>query len=107
MYNLGKAGYNGSMHSIIDPLEQRLYRLPALFFLDHEDRSPCDRPEQMAELMSIHNRIAFVMANDEQLENLRSDAEFYAEGNVDGCLSLVRSAKATLEAIKKHLKEMK
>ena len=82
--------------------EQRLYKLPALFFLDHEDRSPCDSPEQMAELSSIQGRIAYVMANDVQIENLRADAAFYAEGNVDGCAGLVRSAKATLEAIAKQ-----
>ena len=76
--------------------------LPALFFLDHEERSPCDRPEQMAGLSSVQGRIAYVMANDEQLENLRADAAFYAEGNVDGCAGLVRSAKATLEAIAKQ-----
>jgi hypothetical protein len=80
---------------------QRLYKVPALFWLDHEERNPCDRPEQMAELAGIHGRIAHVMANAEQLECLRSDAAFYAGGNVDDCASLVRSAKATLDAIAK------
>mgnify|MGYP000668049948 FL=1 len=51
----------------------------------------------------MQGRLAHVMANDEQLENLRADAAFYAEGNVDGCPALVRSAKATLEAIARQV----
>jgi hypothetical protein len=81
--------------------EPKVYRVPALFWLDHEDRSPCDRPEQMAELMTIQNRVAFIMANAEQLECLRSDAAFYAGDNVDDCRSIQRSARATLAAIAK------
>lgn len=81
--------------------EQRLYRVPALFWLDHEERQPCDRPEQIAELQSIQGRTAFVMANAEQVACLRGDAEFYAQGNVDGCPGLVRSARATLEVLDK------
>lgn len=83
------------------PSEQRLYKVPALFWLDHADRCPCDRPEQMADEISIQNRIAFVMANAEQLECLRSDAAFYAGDNVDDCRSIQRSARATLAAIAK------
>jgi hypothetical protein len=79
--------------------EQRLYRVPALFWLDHSDRCPCDRPEQMAEEISIQSRVAFIMANDEQIECLRSDAEFYAGDNVDDCKSIQRSARATLKAL--------
>jgi hypothetical protein len=82
-------------------MQQHLYRVPAFFFLDHEERQPCDRAEQMAILQSVKNEIAVILANAEQLENLRSDAEFYAQGNVDGCPSLVRSARATLKAIAK------
>ena len=78
---------------------RRTYIVPALFWLDHEDRSPCDRPEQMAELNYIQHRRAFIFATDEQIECLRSDATFYADGNVDDCPSLIRSAKATLVAI--------
>lgn len=81
--------------------EQRLYRVPALFWLDHADRSPCDRPEQMAEEVCIQSRLALIMANAEQLECLRSDAEFYAGDNVDDCRSIQRSARATLAAIAK------
>jgi hypothetical protein len=79
--------------------EQRLYRVPALFWLDHADRSPCDRPEQIADEVCIQNRIALIMANDEQIECLRSDAAFYAGDNVDDCKSIQRSARATLDAI--------
>jgi hypothetical protein len=85
--------------------EQRVYKVPALFWLDHEDRSPCDRPEQMAELQSIQGRVAYIMANAEQLECLRSDAEFYAGDNVDDCKSIQRSARATLEALAKAKNE--
>jgi hypothetical protein len=81
--------------------EQRLYKVPALFWLDHEDRSPCNRPEEMAELQSIQNRVAYILANAVQLECLRSDAEFYAGDNVDDCKSIQRSARATLAAIAK------
>ena len=78
----------------------RTYRVPAKFWHDHDERSPCDRPEQMATLISTAGRSQVaIQANAEQLECLRSDAAFYAEGNVDDCASLVRSAKATLEAI--------
>lgn len=80
-------------------VEPGYYLVPALFWLDHEERQPCDKPEQMAVLLSIQNRQAHIAATPEQLENLRSDAQFYAEGNVDGCASLVRSAKATLAAL--------
>lgn len=40
-----------------------------------------------------------VEGTPEQLEVLRSDAAFYAEGNVDDCPALVRSARATLVAL--------
>jgi hypothetical protein len=79
--------------------QPRLYRVPALFWLDYSDRCPCDVPEQMAEEVCIQGHTASIMADADQIECLRSDAAFYAEGNVDGCASLVRSAKATLAAI--------
>lgn len=84
--------------------EQRLYRVPLLFWLDHADRSPCDRPEQMAEEISVQSRVAFIMANDEQIECLRSDAAFYCDRwGPDECPSSIkRSARATLEAIAKQ-----
>jgi hypothetical protein len=82
--------------------EQRLYKLPAMFVLDHEERRPCDQPEQMAVLQEVRGCVAHVLANEQQLENLRGDAEFYAQGNVDDCQSLVRSAKATLAAIERQ-----
>lgn len=83
-------------------VEPGYYLVPALFWLDHEERNPCDKPEQMAKLLSIQNRQAHIAATPEQLETLRSDAAFYAEGNVDGVPHLVRSAKATLAAITKQ-----
>jgi hypothetical protein len=87
------------MHTPGPDAEQRLYRIPALFWFDHSERCPCDSEDQMAELVSVQGRVAFVMANAVQIETLRSDAAFYAEGNADGVQHLVRSAKATLESI--------
>ncbi len=81
---------------------QRLYKLPAMFFLDHADRHPCDHPEQMAVLQEVRGRVAHVLANELQLENLHADAAFYAQGNVDDCRGLVRSAQATLAAIERQ-----
>lgn len=78
---------------------QRLYKVPAYFWEDHSERCPCDDPADMAtEIREAGGRM-LIEATPRQLATLRSDAAFYAEGNVDGCPALVRSARATLAAI--------
>jgi len=78
----------------------KVYQLPKLFVLDHLDRAPCDDPDQMAELVWARGPIACIKATDGQLDNLLSDAKFYADGNVDGCCVLVRSARSVVQRIK-------
>jgi len=75
--------------------------VPASFWLDHCDRCPCDGdPEAaMAREVSTHGSRVMIAGTPAQIEVLRSDAQFYAEGNVDDCPGLVRSARATLAAI--------
>jgi hypothetical protein len=77
----------------------RLYRVPADFWYDYADRSPVDRPDQMAEFIRPCGRSVYIVATAEQIECLRADAAWYADGNVDECARLVRSARATLSAI--------
>lgn len=74
--------------------------VPAKFWEDHSERCPCDDPEtEMAtEVREGGNRV-LIEGTPKQIETLRSDAEFYAAGNVDDCAALVRSARATLAAI--------
>lgn len=76
--------------------------VPLYFWSDHADRCPCDNPEtDMATEVREAGKRILIVATPKQLEVLRSDAEFYAQGNVDDCASLIRSAKATLAAIAK------
>jgi hypothetical protein len=81
--------------------EQLFYRIPLTFWLDHSERYPCDHPGQLAEEVHLNSKFAVIRANAEQLECLRSDAEFYSKDNVDDCKSIQRSARATLIAIAK------
>lgn len=74
--------------------------IPLTFWLDHADRCPCDDPEtgMCTEVRTAGSR-ALIEGTAAQIEVLRSDAEFYAQGNVDDCPAVVRSAKLTLLAI--------
>lgn len=74
--------------------------VPLAFWLDHADRCPCDDPEtdMCTEIRTAGSR-ALIEGTTAQVEVLRSDAAFYADGNVDDCAGLIRSAKATLAAI--------
>lgn len=76
--------------------------VPLLFWNDHQERCPSDDGE--AGICYEERRTAaqaLIYGSWSQIENLRSDARFYADGNVDDCARLVRSAKATLAAIAK------
>ena len=75
--------------------------VPAKFWDDHCDRCPCDGDPSIAmaqEVSRSGNRVT-ITGTPSQIEVLRSDAAFYADGNVDDCASLVRSAAATLKAL--------
>jgi len=76
--------------------------VPLMFWQDHKDRCPSDDGD--AGICYEERRTsaqALIYGSWSQIECLRSDAEFYAQGNVDDCAKLVRSAKATLAAIAK------
>lgn len=76
--------------------------VPAKFWDDHSERCPSDTGEAgISKEQERKGRQVLIYGNFDQIECLRSDAEFYAQGNVDDCAALVRSAKATLEALTK------
>jgi hypothetical protein len=77
------------------------YKVPAKFWDDHCARCPCDGDPDIAMAREVSRSGARVLIEGTaaQIEILRSDAAFYAEGNVDDCASLVRSAAATLKAL--------
>ena len=77
------------------------YKVPAKFWDDHCDRCPCDGDPEvaMAQEVSRAGHRVLIKGTDSQIEVLRSDAAFYAQGNVDDCASLCRSAAATVRAL--------
>lgn len=80
--------------------------VPSYFWNDHADRCPSDDGEDgmCIEVRSAGNR-TLLAGTPKQIETLRSDAAFYAAGNVDDCPQLIRSAKSTLAAITKATKK--
>lgn len=78
-------------------------QVPASFWDDHSDRCPADDENEMCVEVARKGRRVTIECDDRQLETLRSDAAFYAEGNVDDAARLVQSAKATLAAIAKQV----
>ena len=75
--------------------------VPATFWNDHAERNPCDPGQTIATEVREAGRRVCIEADISQIEVLRNDAAFYAEGNVDGCRGLILSARATLAAIAK------
>lgn len=75
--------------------------VPAMFWDDHSERAPCDGDPETAMAREVRRagRRVLIEGDAQQLECLRSDAAFYAGGNVDDCAGLVRSAAATLRAL--------
>ena len=57
--------------------------VPASYWDDFSDRCPVDLPSQMPVELGRQGRRVKLGLNAEQLEFLRSDAEFYAQGNTD------------------------
>lgn len=74
--------------------------VPAKFWDDHSERCPTDNGEKglCVEEKRAGSRV-LIYGSAAQYANLRGDAEFYAQGNVDDCAALVRSAKATVAAL--------
>lgn len=75
--------------------------VPRTFWDDFQDRAPVDEEAHMPEKLAPFGKRILISANPVQLAALKSDATFYAEGNVDDCVRLVRSARLTLAAIAK------
>ena len=72
-----------------------LIKLPRKFFEDHEDRA-LPTPEIVKE----NKRNIWIDRNDPNLEELKSDAEFYSDPwGPEVSVALRNSAKATLAAI--------
>lgn len=76
------------------------YWVPATFWDDHADRCPSDTGEAgiCVEVRRSGRRV-LVSGTFEQVDCLKSDAMFYAEGNADDCANIIRSAKRTLSAL--------
>ncbi len=86
-------------------------RLPGIFWRDHFDRCS-DHPGKRTIIIDKGWRAptqVIVELDDEALADLRSDADYYSDG-VDfagertAYQSLIRSAKATLQAINRQVK---
>lgn len=84
--------------------ERKQLWVPAMFWADHADRSPCDNADtdMAVEVRESGNRV-LIEGDARQIETLRSDAAFYCHpsGPDEAPAGLVRSAAATLKAIKK------
>ncbi len=81
--------------------------LPGIFWRDHYDR--CSDHDGERVIIRDDGRRAVVELDDAALADLKSDAEYYADG-VDFCgekaayRSLIRSARATLRVIEAERK---
>jgi len=74
--------------------------LPLTFFEDHEGR---DLPS--GTVIKRAARKVLVQCSDDELSEIESDAKYYADlcgPDGEGLEGIRRSAKATVEAIKKH-----
>lgn len=71
--------------------------VPAIYWDDYSDRQAVDEPDQMAiELHRAGSRVT-ISVTAVQLNYLREDAKFYAEGNTDDTpASVIRGAKRVL-----------
>lgn len=68
--------------------------IPAIYWDDYSERQAVDEPSQMAiEVKRVANRVT-IEADATQLRYLKSDADFYAEGNTDDTpAAILRGAK--------------
>lgn len=75
--------------------------VPATFWLDHDDREPCDhgRAGLCIALRHAGNRV-LIEGTAAQIECLRADAVYYSHDGPDQAYpGLIRSARATLKAL--------
>ena len=83
------------------------FKVPAMFWDDHEERGPGDGdPDKaMAREVSRAGRRVLIEGTAAQIECLRSDAKFYADpwGPDELPPGLKASAKATVKALTKGL----
>jgi len=79
-------------------------KVPARFYQDHTDRS--NTPELLVDaVIKDSGSYLFVELNDDQIANLLSDAEYYADGvDYPELRGLQKSAKATVKAINTQVK---
>lgn len=72
--------------------------VPARYWDDYSERSPVDSPAQLAtEVRRAGSRVT-IEANAEQLQYLKGDADFYAQGNTDDTpAAVLRGAKRVAE----------
>ena len=75
-------------------------RLSPTYWDDYADRCPVDNDatDMCHELLRSRTGV-LVECDERQLGYLKSDAAFYAEGNVDDAPQIVRAAKSALAAI--------
>lgn len=72
--------------------------IPATYWDDYSDRQAVDEPSQMAvEIKRAGSRVT-IEVDAIQLLYLKSDADFYAQGNTDGTpIAVLRGAKRVSE----------
>lgn len=72
--------------------------IPATYWDDYSERQAVDEPSQMAvEVKRAGSRVT-IEADPIQLKYLKSDADFYAEGNTDDApAAVLRGAKRVAE----------
>lgn len=72
--------------------------IPASYWDDYSERQAVDEPAQMAvEIKRAGNRVT-IEADAIQLQYLKGDAEFYAQGNTDDAPpAVLRGAKRVVE----------
>ena len=79
--------------------------VPSYFFDDHYDRSPSDDgSDGICTIVRASKYKVLINGTNEQIECLRSDAEYYCDkwGPDEAHLGLKRSAAATIRAIAKY-----
>jgi hypothetical protein len=78
-------------------------KVPAVFYQDHCDRSNNNK-ELINAIIKPYGYYFVVELNDDQINELQSDAEYYAEGvDYPELHGVMKSAQATIRAIKKQV----
>ena len=78
---------------------EQVYKVPARFFYDHVDRHE-DPDEMISRIVKSSGSYHHVRLTDSQVDNLHSDAEYYATSSPEYVgKGLISSAKATVKAL--------